>query len=504
MLLDLPVEAVLRVFGGYFFGYCLRHGYDKMLKTLGGDMVSFIQNLDSLHSLLALSYNGISAPSFRSNDGTLVLHYYSTRPGSIHRLVEAVGRDLFQQTVILTVLDQGQEDMGHMTILHHTAFRVDLHGNATFASDCSPCALSVTTKRQEGRKSGDEREIAPAALPVDRWSPEGRVENEPQDLCTALPYHVVFDVQLRVRQCGVMVRHFAGWPVGDGTPLEALCSIVHPIMQLSIDNIFKFINAVFLVAIHRQGSDKPFLLKAANAVTVTTIIMATSKVMSLCRRVFRSNGVDATFRHMIFISSPRLTSLNELLEMKVYLADIPLYDVTRELVLLNQQRIAEIDVGQLDEKTAELRRTSRALEEEKQKTEGCCTDAATKEKFDIVTILFSDIVTFTNIAAACSPLHIVDMLNDLYQRFDSHTTTHAVYKVETIGDAYMVVGGVQEQQEDHAERVASFAMDMVEEAGFVTSPATGLPLQSTLKQHPGQCGLHREVRELGQTTYSEP
>lgn len=65
MLLDLPVEAVLRVFGGYFFGYCLRHGYDKMLKTLGGDMVSFIQNLDSLHSLLALSYNGISAPSFR-------------------------------------------------------------------------------------------------------------------------------------------------------------------------------------------------------------------------------------------------------------------------------------------------------------------------------------------------------------------------------------------------------------------------------------------------------
>lgn len=89
-----------------------------------------------------------------------------------------MGRDLFQQTVILTVLDQGQEDMGHMTILHHTAFRVDLHGNATFASDGSPCALSVTTKRQEGRKSGNEREIAPAALPVDRWSPEGMVENE--------------------------------------------------------------------------------------------------------------------------------------------------------------------------------------------------------------------------------------------------------------------------------------------------------------------------------------
>ena len=53
----------------------------------------------------------------------------------------------------------------------------------------------------------------------------------------------------------------------------------------------------------------------------------------------------ADTKHMIFIGSPRLTSLNELIEMNVYLADIPLYDVTRELVLLNQQRIAEIDIA---------------------------------------------------------------------------------------------------------------------------------------------------------------
>ena len=50
-------------------------------------------------------------------------------------------------------------------------------------------------------------------------------------------------------------------------------------------------------------------------------------------------------RLMIFIGSPRLRSLSELVEMKVYLADIPLYDCTRELILLNQQRIAEIDVA---------------------------------------------------------------------------------------------------------------------------------------------------------------
>ena len=51
------------------------------------------------------------------------------------------------------------------------------------------------------------------------------------------------------------------------------------------------------------------------------------------------------------------------------------------------------------------------------------------EKFDCVTILFSDIVTFTNIAAACCPMDIVNMLNELFHRFDTHTTVHDVYKV---------------------------------------------------------------------------
>ena len=65
MFSDLPLETVLKVFGGYFLTYFLKHGYDKMLTTLGGDLISFIQNLDSLHSLLSVSYVGIVAPSFR-------------------------------------------------------------------------------------------------------------------------------------------------------------------------------------------------------------------------------------------------------------------------------------------------------------------------------------------------------------------------------------------------------------------------------------------------------
>ena len=84
------------------------------------------------------------------------------------------------------------------------------------------------------------------------------------------------------------------------------------------------------------------------------------------------------------------------------------------------------------------------------------------DRLEEVTIVFCDLVGFTEIAARTSPPQLVNNLNHLFSAFDALTRGLGIEKIKTIGDAYMAAAGLPEARPDHAEAAAELALGMLD------------------------------------------
>jgi class 3 adenylate cyclase len=101
-----------------------------------------------------------------------------------------------------------------------------------------------------------------------------------------------------------------------------------------------------------------------------------------------------------------------------------------------------------------------------------------------VTILFADIVGFTEMSSRSSPEALVKLLNNVFRRFDALVDAAEIEKIKTIGDAYMVVAGLPHARDDHAQAIARLALAMVAAIDDVARE-TGEPLQIRVGIHSG-------------------
>jgi class 3 adenylate cyclase len=112
------------------------------------------------------------------------------------------------------------------------------------------------------------------------------------------------------------------------------------------------------------------------------------------------------------------------------------------------------------------------------------------DRFDEINLLFADIVGFTQLSSRMSADELVSVLNDVFSLFDDLVEVHDLEKIKTIGDAYMVVGGLTRGDSDHTARVADMALDLAARVGSLPAAVrTGIEFRIGIHVGPAVAGV---------------
>lgn len=456
--------------GVHFVGFVGQYGYDRVLSVLGRHMRDFLNGLDNLHEYLKFSYPRMRAPSFICENETrqgLTLHYRSKRRGFVYYTmgqIREVARHFYHKEMRIELV---REEVLFDTV--HVTFQLTFDNRAfTLAS--------LTMTREEKH------------LPISA-----------SVLFEIFPFCIVFGSDMIVRSIGNSLMVIL--PDLVSKKITNWFDLVRPLIAFKFQTILNRTNNIFeLVTVEPVLTERPADRKRNH------VILSDESDDSPNEKHLRLKGQMVymdNWKMMMYLGTPVMPDLNALVTTGLYINDLSMHDFSRDLMLAGTQQSVELKLAldQEQSKSKKLEESMRKLDEEMKRTDELLYQMIPKQVadrlragenpidtcqiFDSVSILFSDVVSFTEICSRIAPMEVVSMLNAMYSIFDNLTERNRVYKVETIGDAYMVVSGAPEKELNHAEKVCDMALDMVEAITDLKDPSTGSHLQIRVGVHSG-------------------
>jgi len=232
------------------------------------------------------------------------------------------------------------------------------------------------------------------------------------------------------------------------------------IFEHAIEGIFQaqkdgcYINANPALA-HIYGYETPTQLLTAVAADLYRLFVAPARYLEFLNQI-QTNGSVSSF------------------EALVYKSDRSIIWILINATANYDQQGNFISYEGLVQDITERKQAEQALKAEQEKSENLLLNILPKaivsqlklghntiaSRSDNVTILFADIVDFTALSTQVSPNDLVTMLNEIFSSFDLLADQLGLEKIKTIGDAYMVVGGLPTARPDHAEAIAEMALAM--------------------------------------------
>ncbi|CAD6196741.1 unnamed protein product [Caenorhabditis auriculariae] len=476
-VLGLSVDDMWEMYGDFLVTYSCETGWQKMLFCMANNLQEFLDNLNSMHYFIdQIAFKSeMKGPTFQCEafgENGLKLHYFSFRQGLfpiVKGLVRKAARTLFEMDVKVVMLERNQERR-KSGMVEHVIFSIEPDENHRKGK-------RLAHKFRKIKTIEDLAAVEVPSMPLSL-----------RDFKHIFPYHVCFNKQMVIDHLGIYLLREYGLENRKTLKVSDLLQMVQPSdIQLTYKNVLSYQNTLFIFQLKHhsrrneveQGSSEAF-----------------QQPLVLKGEMMPVNDGNS----IIFICSPHVTTVRDILKFKLFISDMPIHDATRDLVMLNQSRICQMELNKkLEETMKKMKGMAEQLELKKAQTDQLLFEfvppviaqalRAAKpvpaQEFSECSVIFTDLPDFFTISVNCTPNEIIEVIANLFHRFDRLIDKHKGYKVLSLMDSYLIVGGVPNANQYHCEDSLNLSLGLLFEGRKVIVPKLNQPVRVRVGVHCG-------------------
>nr|XP_026694132.1 soluble guanylate cyclase 88E-like [Ciona intestinalis] len=468
-LTGVPVNLIMEEAGKHFIVYIDNIRNDRIIKVLGRTFRDFLNGLDCMHEFYRFSFADIQPPSFhisKEDVNGLELHYRSRRTFTgfmyyVKGLIRAIADKFYSVDVAIHITQHGFTGDVMLAV-----YRLD------YPNDLHIVFQNLVTEKRQFRLN--KKLIFPSKLFFEQF-----------------PFHVVFDERLQILTTGHGLNIICNGL--NGKRLNETFFMTRPLgYDLTWDNVL----------IHRNNVFELTSVKSTARINKNTSQRFDRSLTHFIKLRGQMLYVEE-WDFVIFLATFVMDDLDKMYEMGVYVNDLTFHDLSRDMVLHGLQQTTEYKLAlDLEQgKNSRLEEIIRTLENEQQVTDNLLysmipkeiasslrkgnTSVSLCEKYEDVTVLFSDVVNFAHICDHIEPHEIMKTLNKMVKVFDILCKTFNTYKVETVADGFMCISGAPTYDENHTKVMADMAIEMLIGIKTVLVPKSREPIKIRIGLHCG-------------------
>ncbi|KOX70464.1 Soluble guanylate cyclase 89Da [Melipona quadrifasciata] len=472
------VEDVMQFFGKCFVRFFSNLGYACMIKATGRYFCDFLQSVDNIHMQMRFTYPRMKSPSMYTthvDPQGVVLVYRSTRKGFTHYLMGQlfqIAKELYETDLIIRVLGSSNNIPGSRSVM--VKFRIDFDNREYIAKNNS-------------MKTPLGRELAPVSISF---------------LLRLFPFGVVINKDMKILGAGDKLLQAWG---GSSSILNKHVTDVFKVrrpkgISFTWGNVMYLHSVMFELELIRLNDNDA----SSNSDNTPSTSSRLDRRGSQGARSILLKGqmrYIEDLKAIIFLCSPLINSLDELLNMGLYLNDLNPHGLSRELVLAGWQHCGRLEMmfERAEQRSTELENSYALLDRWKNKSDELlysmipqtvadrlragASPLSTCESFESISVLFCELcdLDYSTIEGA---MDIVSSMNAVYSCFDSLMDEFNVYKVETVGRVYMAASGAPDRTENHAQNIADVSLQLLKHVRSLKLPS-GVDIQIRIGIHSG-------------------